>query len=147
MFTLFDDAMISMCYARNLAAGHGLVWDPTYLIGSDPGYIPFLLYNTPPAFGSGLLYYHDAYGLNPWPPAYLLDPITGNPAPIALPDAWSILSPYELGEFEYYVPIANLYYALTFGLTGQAFLDLLWPWDIWGPTTRTGVPLTPIILL
>jgi hypothetical protein len=26
-FTLFDDAMISMRYARNLAAGHGLVWN------------------------------------------------------------------------------------------------------------------------
>ena len=26
--TLFDDAMISMRYARNLAAGHGLVWNP-----------------------------------------------------------------------------------------------------------------------
>lgn len=27
-FTLFDDAMISMSYARNLAEGHGLVWNP-----------------------------------------------------------------------------------------------------------------------
>lgn len=27
-FTLVDDAMISMRYARNLADGHGLVWDP-----------------------------------------------------------------------------------------------------------------------
>lgn len=27
-FTLFDDAMISMRYARNLADGHGLVWNP-----------------------------------------------------------------------------------------------------------------------
>jgi hypothetical protein len=27
-FVLFDDAMISMRYARNLAAGHGLVWNP-----------------------------------------------------------------------------------------------------------------------
>jgi len=26
-FTLFDDAMISMRYARNLAEGHGLVWN------------------------------------------------------------------------------------------------------------------------
>ena len=26
-YTLFDDAMISMQYARNLAAGHGLVWN------------------------------------------------------------------------------------------------------------------------
>jgi hypothetical protein len=27
-FTLFDDAMISMRYAQNFAAGHGLVWNP-----------------------------------------------------------------------------------------------------------------------
>jgi len=26
--TLFDDAMISMRYARNFAEGHGLVWNP-----------------------------------------------------------------------------------------------------------------------
>src|SRR2546423_9171815 len=27
-FSLFDDAMISMRYGRNLAEGHGLVWNP-----------------------------------------------------------------------------------------------------------------------
>jgi len=27
-FSLFDDAMVSLTYARNLAAGHGLVWMP-----------------------------------------------------------------------------------------------------------------------
>jgi hypothetical protein len=31
-FVLFDDAMISMRYAKNLADGHGLVWNP----GEDP---------------------------------------------------------------------------------------------------------------
>lgn len=39
-FSLFDDAMISMTYARNLAAGHGLVW----MAGEPPveGYTNFL---------------------------------------------------------------------------------------------------------
>ena len=39
-FTLFDDAMISMRYARNLAQGHGLLWNP----GQAPveGYTNFL---------------------------------------------------------------------------------------------------------
>jgi hypothetical protein len=39
-FSLFDDAMISMTYARNLAAGAGLVWNP----GEAPveGYTNFL---------------------------------------------------------------------------------------------------------
>lgn len=27
-FSLFDDAMVSMRYAKNLAAGYGLVWNP-----------------------------------------------------------------------------------------------------------------------
>src|SRR5690349_12822760 len=40
-FTLFDDAMISMRYARHLAEGHGLVWN----LGEQPpveGYSNFL---------------------------------------------------------------------------------------------------------
>jgi hypothetical protein len=39
-FSLFDDAMISLTYARNLAEGHGLVWMP----GESPveGYTNFL---------------------------------------------------------------------------------------------------------
>src|SRR5258708_6559238 len=39
-FTLFDDAMISMRYARNLADGHGLIWNA----GQAPveGYTNFL---------------------------------------------------------------------------------------------------------
>lgn len=39
-FTLFDDAMVSMTYARNLAEGHGLVWNA----GGAPveGYTNFL---------------------------------------------------------------------------------------------------------
>ena len=40
LFTLFDEAMVSMRYARNLAHGDGLVWNP----GETPveGYTNFL---------------------------------------------------------------------------------------------------------
>ena len=38
-FTLFDDAMISMRYARNLVDGHGLVWNPGQYV---EGYSNFL---------------------------------------------------------------------------------------------------------
>jgi len=117
----------------------GLVWDPYQSV-------PYLLYNTPPTFGSGLLYYHEAYGLNPWPPSYMLDPISGTPSPITLPLGWSLSAPIASGEFEYYVPMANIYYALNYGLSGPEFLNLLQPYDIWGPVLRTGVPTTPIIL-
>ena len=41
----------------------------------------------------------------------MLDPITGAPAPIPLPLSWSLIGPYASGEWEYYVPMANLYYA------------------------------------
>jgi hypothetical protein len=35
-FVLFDDAMISMRYGRNLVEGHGLVWNP----GQAPARMP-----------------------------------------------------------------------------------------------------------
>jgi arabinofuranosyltransferase len=39
-YSLFDDAMISMRYAKNLAAGYGLVWNPGY--PAVEGYSNFL---------------------------------------------------------------------------------------------------------
>ena len=49
-FALFDDAMISMTYARNLARGHGLVWkdvdrcldSPALELGSQRGKVHHL---------------------------------------------------------------------------------------------------------
>ena len=102
-----------------------LAWDPC-----QPA--PWALYNTPPTFGSGLLYFDQVYGLNPWPPAYLLDPVTGAPAPITWLGTWTLLFPTSLGHLEYFIPLANATYALTYGITGQAFLDLLTAAQIWG---------------
>jgi len=103
----------------------GLVWDPAQLK-------PWAVYNTPPALGGGLLYFDAAYGLNPWPPAYMINPVTGAPAPVTQLTTWSLLSPTSLTEWEYYLPLANIAYALTYGLTGPAYLNLLTEAQIWG---------------
>ena len=102
-----------------------LVWDPTH-------YAPWAVYNIPLAFGGGLAYFDKFYGLNVWPPSNLLDPITGAPAPIALPLTWSLLTPTDLGHFEYFIPLANATFGFTYNLPQAAFLSLLTSADIWG---------------
>jgi hypothetical protein len=64
----------------------------------------------------------------------MLDPVTGAPAPIALPLGWSVLLPTDL--IEWYVPLANAYYANQFGIPQTGLLTAV---DIWG--------LTPLALL
>jgi len=61
----------------------GLTWDPNLDY-------PWLLYNTP----LGMTYYDPLFGINLWPPAYLLDPF-GGPLPIdlSLIKGWSLLKP------------------------------------------------------
>jgi len=102
-----------------------LVWDPAQAA-------PWALYNTPLTFGGGLVYFDQLYGLNPWPPNYLQDQVTGSPIPISLIGTWSLLLPTTLGHLEYFIPLANTTYALTYGITGQPFLDLLTAAQIWG---------------
>ena len=106
----------------------------------------FLVYNTPPAFGAGLTYWDPYYGLNPWPPNYMLDPITGAPLPIALPIGWSVYdvgSLLELKHFEWFVPLGNAAFSLEFGVP---FTSLLTPADIWGNLILPVAALpTPII--
>jgi len=103
----------------------GLAWDP-----AQP--LPWALYNAPATLGGGLLYFDQIYGLNTWPPKYMQDPVTGAPVPITLPLTWTLLLPTSLAHLEYYIPLANATYALTYGITGPAFLSLLTPAQIWG---------------
>ena len=102
-----------------------MVWDPC-----QPA--PWALYNTPPTIGSGLLFFDQAYGLNAWPPPYLQNPATGAPAPITYLTDVSLIAPFDVGHFEYLIPLANITYALTYGLSGVDVLNLLTPADIWG---------------
>ena len=111
-----------------------LAWDPCQPSGSG---IPWLLYNTPAPLGPGLLFYDPFYGMNSWPPSYMLDPVTGAPAPISLPLGWSVLLPTALGGLEWYVPLANAYYANQFGLPLTGLLTSV---DIWGLTPLASLP-------
>ena len=103
----------------------GIAWDPC-----QP--TPWLLYNRPPSFGGGLLWFDWQYGLNPWPPSYLKDPITGAPAPITWLGTWTTLEPWDAHHFEFYIPLANATYALAYGLFGQPYLDLLTAAQLFG---------------
>ena len=108
-----------------LPAQPALVWDPYQTT-------PWALYNAPLAFGGNVMYFDQVYGLNTWPPSYLLDATTGAPAPISLPLGWSLYLPTDLGHFEYFIPIANLTSGITYGISNADFLSLLTAAQIWG---------------
>jgi len=107
-----------------LPAQPGLIWDPSAL----PKAPPWLLYNVPPGLGGGLLYWTSLYGLNPFPPSYLLDPY-GLPVPIALKANYAALLPTKTKGFASWIAIANILYATTYGTSA---LGLLTAADIWG---------------
>ncbi|MGA1795680.1 MAG: hypothetical protein ACMUIL_07455 [bacterium] len=110
-----------------------MAWDPVQPSGAG---IPWLLYNTPAALGNQLLFYDVFYGLNQWPPSYLVDSATGVPNPIALPLGWSLLLPTDLKNLQWYLPLANTYYSNIYGVPLTSLLTAV---DIWG--------LTPLALL
>ncbi|MBN2372204.1 hypothetical protein JXL19_00245 [bacterium] len=115
-----------------LPAQPALLWDPSYTL-------PYLLYNIPRAYGGGMTYFDPYFGLNPWPPSYLLDPVTGSPDPITLPSGFAALSPTSLLDTSVYY--ANLLYISQYPYLGLGVLNpitsLLTPGEIWG--------LTPLI--
>lgn len=76
------------------------------------GYIqPWLLYNSP----AGVVYFDVVYGINPFPPSELLDPVSGLPAPIALPLNWSTLVIPPLSLALYLFELGNLSYMIAYG--------------------------------
>ncbi len=103
-----------------------LAWDPLQPGGSG---LPWALYNTPLALGGGLLYWDVYYGMNPWPPGYMQDPVTGAPVPITLPLGWTAYLPTSLKSYYWYIPIANSVYSFRYGVP---IANLLTSADIWG---------------
>ena len=103
-----------------------IAWDPSTSI--------WALYNTPPLFGSGLLFFDRNYGLNPWPPPYLFDSAAGTPIPITYLTTWGLLKPTGLtgGSDAFFIPLANAIYALTYGLSTTDYLGLLNAATLWG---------------
>ncbi|MGA1842613.1 MAG: hypothetical protein ACMUIU_18515 [bacterium] len=106
----------------------GIIWDPVL----NPKGPVWLLYNVPPAFGSGLTFFEDIYGFMPFPPNYLLDPVTSLPSPITLLPGYSLYLPTKLTHFETTIDFANLLYTFLYGLTPADYLGLLTPAQLWG---------------
>ncbi|MEW5801855.1 MAG: hypothetical protein AB1847_07080 [bacterium] len=102
---------------------------PTYT-GPMGTVFPYLFYNTP----TGVVFYDIVYGLNPWPPAKLLDPTTGAPVPLTLPPDYTFLSLPLLKETNLaLIELANLTYLLGYGFNlGVNSSSLLTYADIWG---------------
>lgn len=75
----------------------GLTWDPNLDY-------PWLLYNTP----LGMAYYDPLFGIDLWPPKYLLSPL-GFPLPInlSLITGWSTLAPTKTSWLTATIPVAN----------------------------------------
>ena len=103
-----------------------LAWDPAQSL-------PWALYNIPPVLGGGLTYFSPFFGLNPWPPPYLLDS-TGLPAPIALPVDYGALPPTDINSGIDIVTLGNIQYLLDYptNLFGIPQSSLLTVGDIWG---------------
>ena len=94
----------------------GLTWDPNLDY-------PWLLYNTP----IGMAYYDPLYGVNSWPPRYLLDPILGGPLPIdlALINGWTDLSPTSTEWILGTLPVANNAFINSYPAYAVAYETLL----------------------
>lgn len=96
----------------------GLTWDPNKKY-------PWLLYNTP----LGMVYYDPLYGIDLWPPNYLLS-IFGTPVPInlALIPGWSTLAPTSTAWLQTNVPIGNNAYYSSYPI----YAPLLTPASVLG---------------
>jgi len=77
----------------------GLLWNPIYTN-------PYFIYNSP----LGLQYYDLVYGMNPWPPSYSIDPVSGAVIPLTLPAGYQYLPPTDITWLQDNVPLANQAY-------------------------------------
>jgi hypothetical protein len=102
-----------------------LVWDNV----AFPKGPVWLMYNVPPDFGGGMLYWTSLYGLNPFPPSYLQTP-SGYPIPNALAPGYTALKITKSKHFASWIAVANLLYALQY--TGGNTAGLIGAADIWG---------------
>lgn len=99
----------------------GLAWNPIFDY-------PYFLYNSP----VGLQYYDIVYGINPWPPSYSLDPITGAPIAIRPPVGYSFLPVTDSTWIETNLPIANLAYLSEYPSLALAAYSLSLPFNLTG---------------
>ena len=70
----------SLTPSTKLSVQPSLAWNPAISY-------PYFIFNSP----VGLVYYDIIYGINPWPPSYVIDSLTGGPVPLCLPVGFSLL--------------------------------------------------------
>jgi len=87
IFDLFPDTL--------LPVEPGLTWNPALTY-------PWLLYNSP----LNMIYFDPLFGINPWPPSSLLDPI-GDPLLLTLPLDFEFLPPTDPTWIFQNVPLGN----------------------------------------
>lgn len=105
-----------------------IIWDPASPEANN-GPLPWLAYNTPAVLGGGLLIWDQFYGMRPFPPDYMLDPVTLAPIPIPLPLSYWLLKPIEYGDiWAYELSLGNAVYSTIYGVPP---LNLLTPEQIW----------------
>ena len=114
-----------------------MLWDPASP-GANNGPLPWLAYNAPLAFGGGLMIWDQYYGMRPFPPDYMLDPVSSAPLPIPLPLSYWLLGPIEFEEINaYHFLLGNLAYANTYG---APLANLLTAAEFWGiPPLTVGI--------
>ena len=106
-----------------------LVWDPVKTYA-------YSIYNIPWVLGGGLLWFNWLFGLNPFPPSYLVDEVTGAPLPIALPLGYEALPPLDPRDELPNILGGNLTYLFQYPpfIFGTPLSSLLTASDIWGLT-------------
>jgi hypothetical protein len=107
-----------------------LIWDPASPEANNAP-LPWLAYNTPASLGGGLLIWDQFYGLRPFPPEYMIDPVTLAPLPIPLPLSYWLLKPIENDHiWAYELQLGNIVYATTFGISPLSLLSAQALWGI-----------------
>ncbi len=78
-------------------------------------------------------YFDAIFGINPFPPPELLNPLTGAPAPLALPLNYSSLAIPSLGLALYLFELSNASYQIAYGIDlGVNPVSLLTYYDVYG---------------
>ncbi|MGA1790536.1 MAG: hypothetical protein ACMUIM_03540 [bacterium] len=104
-----------------LPAQPGLAWNPAISY-------PYFLYNSP----VGMQYYDIIYGLNPWPPYYALDTLTGGPLPLGLPVGYNLLPSTDPLWIQSNLPTANLAYLAQYPSYALGAYNLSLPANLTG---------------
>lgn len=99
----------------------GLAWNPAISY-------PYFLYNSP----VGMQYYDIIYGINPWPPSYATDPLTGGALSLGLPVGYNLLPTTDPLWIQQNLPVSNLAYLAQYPTLALSAYNLTLPANLTG---------------